>query len=70
MTDILCPLELPNPGRRGISRDERLFSFGIRDIARRVALAAVIRYRGEDLLLHMYLAGIYHAQDILNEGTQ
>lgn len=32
----------------------------VRDIARRVANAAVVYHRGDDLLMHVYLAGLYH----------
>ncbi len=43
--------------------DKRL-DFGLRDIARRVTTKAVLEGRGADILLRIYMAGMYHGFEL------
>lgn len=36
------------------------------DLVRRISCAAVIKGRGNDLLLYIYLAGLYHGSELSN----
>lgn len=45
--------------------DKRLRA-GMDDIVRRVTAAAVIEGRGQDVFLRIYLAGMFHGQEIAN----
>lgn len=49
---IICPIP-------PMSMDRKMRN-GFEDICRRVAKAAVLEGRGTDLLLRVYLAGLYH----------
>jgi hypothetical protein len=42
----------------------KLMNRGMRDICKRVVSAAVVRHSGDDLLLHIYMAGVYHGAEM------
>ena len=56
MSDLTAPIEPHELDKR--TRD------GMRDIVRRVVARSVIEGRGEDIFLRVYMAGMYHAQQI------
>lgn len=51
------PHEMTDEQRKGMDR-----------IVRRVAANSVMQGRGQDLLLRVYLAGMYHAMEVLENA--
>lgn len=62
MTALLAPMPLGD----GPKREHRRLRAGLSNIARRVAVAALIEHR-QDVLLEVYAAGIAHATGLLTK---
>lgn len=42
------------------SKENKRMVFGLRNIAEKVVKACIVRYGAQDLLLHVWMSGVYH----------
>lgn len=62
MTDLTAPLhpgELPKAMRRGIEH-----------IVERIVTASAVKGGGQDLLMRVYMAGVYHGAELAGQGIE
>lgn len=60
--DLLCPV-------KPYELDKQM-RFGFNDLVQRVTTAAVLHNEGRDLMLYVYLAGLYHGVELQKERSK